>query len=696
MQDLKDPSLYINREISWLKFNTRVLLQAQNKNIPTLERLKFLAIYSSNLDEFYMLRVAGLKKLFREGTLTSNSDKLSPLEQLEKIREYLSKELKLVKDMYDELIKLLKTKENISIKKYHQINDKSLIDKYFFDTLYQVLVPIAVDSTHPFPMLNNLSFGLLLKLKEKDSNETLKYALVRIERKLPRFIKASEKEYILIEDLVARHIESLFPKHELIMSRPFRITRNADIDLEEEADDFLEIMEEGIKLRNRSEIVRLELSGDDDQDLFKFITKHISVDSKDIYEYNIMLNLSSLWTIVNDKSLVHLRDNDFKPRNLPPFDNNDNIFDILDKQNVLLYHPYDSFEPVIRLIQSASKNPKVIAIKITLYRNGNNSPIIKALLEAAQNGKQVTTIVELKARFDEESNLAWAKTLEDAGAHVVYGLKGFKVHAKVALITMNLDDGVKQYAHIGTGNYNPSTAKIYTDISYFSSEDTITKDITRFFHFLTGFSKRGSLNKLFMSPSQIKPKLLSLINTEITNKEKGFIIAKMNSLVDKDIIKALYRASIAGVKITLIIRGICCLKPGIKGLSDNIKVRSIIGKYLEHARIFYFKHSNPSIYISSADWMPRNLLRRVELLTGVEDEEVKNKLLGILNLQCNDNVLSYELNNKEEYEKVKAKDNVMINNHNLLEAHINKVYKSAKKNSPNYVKKLVSRILEES
>lgn len=698
MINLKDPQLYNNRELSWLQFNTRVLKQAQDTSLPLLERLKFLAIYGTNLDEFYMIRVAGLKKLFSAGVIVSGADRLTPLQQLREIRKYLHQELQVVEYCMDAIFKELEA-EGIFLKSYQEVNQHQRyeLDRYFKSHIYPVIVPIAIDATHPFPHLNNLSFGLIIKLFDKEDETIERYGLVRIPRVLPRFIEIGGGIYVPIECVVAKHIEDLFPGYGLIKFTAFRVTRNADITIEEEeADDFMEILEEGLKLRKKGELVRLELSQNTDDDLLQFFNRHTNVYKDDIYRFHTVLNLGSLWQIVGNKDFAHLLAPVFKPRILPPFDTDESIYSVLDKQNVMLYHPYDSFEPVIKLIDVASKDPDVVAIRMTLYRGGSNSPIVKSLIEAAESGKQVTVMVELKARFDEENNLIWAKALESSGAHVIYGIPGFKVHAKAALVTRRVSDGLKQYAHLGTGNYNPSTAKIYTDVSYMTSNDEITADLVRFFHFLTGFSKKGSLNKLYMSPTQMKPKLLNMITKETQKGSEGHIIAKINSLVDENIIRALYNASQAGVKVELIVRGICCLKPGIKGVSENIRVISILGKYLEHARVFYFKHSNPQVYIASADWMPRNLVRRIELLTGIDDPELAGRLLQILHMQCSENVLAHELQSDGGYHRVKIDPEAVINNHEMLEKHTEKVYKAIKKETTNYVQQLANRLFKES
>lgn len=693
MLNLKNPTLYINRELSWLRFNTRVLNQAQDESLTPLERLKFLAIYGTNLDEFYMIRVAGLKKLFTAGVIVSSADKLTPLEQLRGIREYLHIEQLKVEECLSAVLKKLE-KQDVAIKDFAEISIhyKNQLNRYFYEQIYHVVIPIAIDATHPFPHLNNLSFGLIVKLRDNDNALIERIGIVRIPRTLERFIEIDTGIYVPIESVVAKHVDELFPGYSLVKYTSFRVTRNADIEIEEEeADDFMEILEEGLRLRKKGAMVRLEVESSGDEELINFFNRHINVYQDDIYKVNTFLNLSSLWQIVQNKKLAHLLSEPYQPRNLPPLDGEDNIFSILKKEDILLIHPYESFDPVVGLVQSAAKDPDVVSIKMTLYRSGTDSPIVKALMSASESGKQVTVMVELKARFDEENNLIWAKSLEKAGAHVIYGIKGFKVHAKATLITRRRDGKLKQYAHIGTGNYNPSTAKIYTDMSYLTSKDEITNDLTRFFHFLTGFSKKGKLNELFMSPAQIKPKLLSLIQNEARRGSDGQIIVKLNSLVDDDVIRALYKASQAGVKIDLIVRGVCALRPKVDGVSQNIRVISILGKYLEHIRAFYFKNDEFGLYISSADWMPRNLTRRIELLTAIKDEKAKNKILQILKLQCADNTLSHELQSDGEYIRVQN-DEKNINNHKYLEDYVNKVTKATKKESANTIKNLIENI----
>ncbi|NOR57135.1 MAG: RNA degradosome polyphosphate kinase [Sulfurimonas sp.] len=699
MLNLKNPDLYNNRELSWLQFNTRVLKQAQDESLPLLERLKFLAIYGTNLDEFYMIRIAGLKKLFAAGIIVSGADKLTPLQQLREIRKYLHQEQQVLEHCMGGIFQKLEP-EGISVKLYDEVNqhEKHTLNRYFKENIYPVIIPIAIDATHPFPHLNNLSFGLIVKLSDSDDETIERFGIIRVPRVVNRFIELDNGIYVPVESLVAQHIEDLFPGYTLIKYASFRVTRNADMEIEEEeADDFMEILEEGLKLRRKGEMVRLEVGSDTDEEIINFFNRHTNVYKDDIYKFHTFLNQSSLWQIVGNKNFAHLLAEPFKPKTLPPFDHSEDIFSTLEKEDVLMYHPYSSFEPVIKLIQTAAKDPDTVSIKMTLYRSGTNSPIVQALMAAAESGKQVTVMVELKARFDEENNLIWAKALEKAGAHVIYGIRGFKVHAKAALVTRRKNGKLKQYAHVGTGNYNPATAKIYTDISYMTSKDEVTNDLTRFFHFLTGFSKKGKLDELYMSPAQIKPKILSLIHNETRKGEDGQIIAKVNSLVDEDVIRALYKASQAGVKVDLIVRGICCLRTGIEGVSENIRVISILGKYLEHPRVFYFKNDAAQVYISSADWMPRNLVRRIELLTAIKDEESQTKIIQILKLQCSDNVLAHELQSDGSYIKVKPEEDVkLINNHKLLEEFVNKISKASKKETQRSVAQITSRLFMES
>jgi len=695
--NLKDPKYYFNREISWLKFNTRVLEEARNTKNPLFERLKFIAIYGTNLDEFYMIRVAGLKKLYSAGIVDTGSDKLTPMQQLSEIRAYIHHEKQTVEHTLKDILSHL-AKEKLYIKNYQDLTpaQKKKLEIYFYSHIYPVIVPIAVDATHPFPHLNNLSFGLIVKLKDTQNEKEIKYGLIRIPRMLPRFIEFDKNIYIPIGTIVSEFVYDIFPGFELISYTPFRVTRNADMAIEEEeADDFMELMEEGLKLRKKGEIVRLELGHEPDKDLVTFINRHINVQNEDIYEYSIPLNLGALWQVVSNKNFPHLLFPTYNPKTLPPLEGNVGILNTLDSSDVALYHPYESFDPVVGFIYEAAKDPDVLSIKMTLYRVGKNSPIVKALIQAAEDGKQVTALVELKARFDEENNLHWAKALEAAGAHVIYGVPGLKVHAKIALVIKRVGDTIKEYIHLGTGNYNPATSKIYTDISYMTSNSALAADGTRLFHYLTGFLRKAKLNKLHMAPTQIKNKIIDLIQDEAKHGSEGRIIAKVNALVDPEVIQELYKASQAGVKIDLIVRGVCCLRPKVANLSENIRVVSLVGKYLEHARILFFKNSTPQIFISSADWMTRNLERRVELLTPIDSGSISEKLLGILQLQLDDSINAKELQESGEYLPVQPQGQ-NVNSQTMMESYVTNIYTSIKKDDTSKAKKLARRLYKES
>ncbi|MDL0109290.1 RNA degradosome polyphosphate kinase [Campylobacter felis] len=692
------PNMFLNRELSWLRFNSRVLDQC-SRDLPMLERLKFIAIYCTNLDEFYMIRVAGLKQLFSAGVNASSSDEMSPLTQLKEIRKYLHEEKKLLEKYFHQIINELSS-ENLFIKSYEELSSelKAKCDEYFFSNIFPVIVPIAVDATHPFPHLNNLSFSLAVKICDKSNPELIKFGMIRIPRILPRFYEVNSNTYVPIESIVKQHAEEIFPGFKLLASTAFRVTRNADIIIEEEeADDFMLILEQGLKLRRKGAFVRLQIEENADTQILEFLHTHTKIFHKDVYEYSILLNLPSLWQIVGNKAFTHLLSPLYTPKTLPPFDENLSIFEAIDKEDVLIIQPFESFDPVYKFIKEASDDPDVISIRITLYRVEKNSNIVQALIDAASEGKQVTVMVELKARFDEENNLHWAKALENAGAHVIYGITGFKVHAKVSQVIRKNGDKLKFYMHLSTGNYNASSAKIYTDVSYFTSRTEFAKDTTSFFHILSGFSKNRRLESLAMSPNQIKEQILKMIKLESEKGSEGVIIAKMNSLVDADVIGALYEASCKGVQIDLIVRGICCLRPHTE-YSKNIRVRSIVGKYLEHARIFYFKHSSPNYFISSADWMPRNLERRLELMTPIYDERSKTKLAQFLKLELNDNALTYELKEDGEYHKLtpKEKDKI-IDSQQTLEEIVSKIYKTIQKeNDESKATHLASKLFKEN
>ena len=693
--DLDNPSWYINRELSWLQFNRRVLDQATFDDLLPLDKLKFLAIYGTNLDEFYMIRVAGLKSLYKAGVYDTGPDKLTPKKQLEAIREIIREDIVTLENIYTDILDEL-SEHKVYIKRYNELDSeqKEKIKEYFFNYIYPIIIPIAVDAMHPFPHLNNLSFAIALEIKGKD--DLIKYGLIRIPRILSRFIKVNST-FVPIESIVENFIEDIFPGFELIASAPFRVTRNADLAIEEEeADDFLEMLEEGIRSRNKGAIVRLELNGDADKDIVDFLCKYLNIREYDIYYYKkVPLNLGAFWQIVGDKDFAHILTQSYVPKTLPPLDS-ENVYSAMEKEDIMLYHPYESFEPIVKFIKEAASDPKTLSVRMVLYRVGNNSPIVKSLIEAVKNGKQVTVMVELKARFDEENNLKWAKQLENAGAHVVYGIPGFKVHAKIAQVIKYKEGKLKSYLHLATGNYNPTTAKIYTDISYLTTNTKFNNDATKFFHYLTGYAADKKLDHLYMSPLQIKPKLLKLIEKEASHGKEGHIILKANALVDTAIIKALFRASQAGCKIDLIIRGICCLRVGIKDLSDNIEVSSIVGKYLEHPRIYWFKHAKVKAYISSADLMPRNLDRRIELMTPIEDEKLSSRLHQILKIQLSDNTHRYLLQSSGEYIRLKPKEGEEpINSQEKFEKYVTKLSKLSKQSSK-HLNKLAKKMLKDN
>ncbi|WP_324726540.1 MULTISPECIES: polyphosphate kinase 1 [unclassified Helicobacter] len=667
--------VFFNRELSWLQFNTRVLNQAKRKDFPILERLKFLAIYSTNLDEFYMIRIAGLQRLYANRIVEIGADKLSVKEQLDRIELYLRKEQKVLEDTFVEIIDAL-VLEKIFIKDFMALDsiEQDKMETFFQNHLYPVIVPIVVDSTNPFPYLNNLSFGIALRLRNNESGEE-HFGIVLIPRNLKRFVYIEKGIFVSIESIISAFADCLFTGFEVIGSLYFRVTRNADIEIEEqEADDFIELMSEGLKARRRGNFVRLEFCGNkEEKQLQRFIQEQIKVKDKDVYFYDTLLNMASLWELINHKDFAHLLLAPFNPKDVGLMDEKSNIFDKIKKQDFLLFHPYESFDSIVEFIDQASKDPGVLSIRMTLYRVGKDSPIVEALIRAAET-KQVTVLVELKARFDEENNLHWAKALEEAGAHVIYGIFGLKVHAKVALVIRQESDRLQGYIHLSSGNYNPLSAKIYTDLSLLSANNHFTEDIIRFFHALSiGTAYKTVLQNLYIAPTQIKQKILELIHKEMHYGEDGHIILKANALVDTDVIKMLYMASLKGVKIDLLIRGICCLVPQCEGLSENIRVFSLVGKYLEHTRIYYFKHHD-EIYFSSADLMPRNLERRVEILTPIKSLEGKNKILDILKMQLKDDVNLYELQSDGSYKKIATQEG--FNAQIFYEDYVNRIYTS--------------------
>lgn len=661
-KDLSNPDYYYNRELSWLKFEERILGEVFDKANPLLERIKFLAITASNLDEFFMVRVASIKDMIHSHYSGADISGLTAPEQMTRISDSTHKFVKAQYDALNKSLNPLLLKENIvlalpPVKWNDEIN--AFVDSYFDETVYPVLTPMAVDSSRPFPLVRNKSLNIALLTKRKGKNEDLQLALVQVPSVLERFVKipGDENVYIMLEDIIQKNLYKLFSNFEIVSFDCFRIMRNADFSFDEDtAYDLLKEIEKQIKKRQRGDAIKLEVGNKMDNDLLKRLVTQLNVSAEDVYKIPGPLDLSFLMSFYSKCDRNDLKYVKHIPVLPEFFDREYDIFELLKKQDIMLHHPFESFSPVIDFVQKAAKDPKVLAIKQTLYRVSGDSPIVKALAEAAENGKQVTVLVELKARFDEENNIVWAKMLEKAGCHVIYGLVGLKTHCKITLIVRNEESGIQRYVHLGTGNYNDSTAKLYTDIGFFTSRDDFGEDASALFNMLSGYCEPKGWNRLAVAPLWLKDKILSLIERETDNALAGKpsgIIAKMNSLCDNDVITALYKASNAGVKIQLIVRGICCLKVGIPGVSENISVVSIVGNFLEHSRIFYFENdSNPEYYCASADWMPRNLERRVEVMFPVLQEDIKRKLDHILKSMLKDNVKASYLTVDGSYKKV--------------------------------------------
>lgn len=661
--DFNNPKYYTNRELSWILFDHRVLNEARDKNIPLFERLKFLSITASNLDEFFMIRVASLKDMVNAGYEKKDIAGMTPTEQLAAIDIAIHELVNLQYSTWNRsLVPQLKKNGLRIIGRHEDLTEEEgkFIDKYFEENVYPVLTPMAVDSSRPFPLVRNKTLNIAA-LVHKKNQEELEFATVQVPSVLNRIVQlpaeGRAKKVIFLEEIIERNIQKLFLNYDIVCAHPFRIMRNADLTIEEdEAADLLKEIEKQLKKRQWGEAIRLEVEDGMDNRLLKILRKELHLEEQNIYEIAGPLDLTVLMKLYGLDGFEHLKTPKHVPRQVPELPGGCKIFDEIRKGDILLHHPYQTFEPVVDFIRQAAKDPEVLAIKQTLYRVSGNSPIIAALAQAAENGKQVTVLVELKARFDEENNIVWAKMLEKAGCHVIYGLVGLKTHSKITLVVRREEDGIRRYVHLGTGNYNDATAKLYTDIGLFTCSESVGEDATAVFNMLSGYSEPLVWNKLSVAPLWLKDKFLYLIDREKKHAAEGRparIIAKMNSLCDRDIIAALYEASAAGVKIDLIVRGICCLKTGIEGISENITVRSIVGNFLEHSRIFYFENDdNYEIYCGSADWMPRNLERRVEILFPVDRPELKEELLHILQCQLKDNVKASVLQADGSYEKV--------------------------------------------
>ena len=675
---------YNNREISWMDFNYRVLEEAIDKNNPIMERVKFLSISSSNLDEFFMVRVAGIMEKIEIKSTDKDASGLKP-------KQLLSSLTKKIHDFYEKqylcfhkmIIPDLK-KEGIEILKWKELSKEQVkfTEDFFNKIIFPVLTPLAIDQSRPFPFLANKTLNIAVELdSEKDESN---FGIVQVPAILPRFIKLpskSSKSYILLEDIIIRQLPKLFEIYEIKSSCTFRITRDADLEIDEDAEDLLMEMEKSIKKRKHGVLVRLEIGNTESETIKNFIIDILDASKKEIYMSKGPLDftfLSKFYDEINDKKLKY---KDVQSLNPPVgFLNYDDIFKSISEKDKIVYHPFESFDCVIKFVQKAAEDKDVLAIKQTLYRVSGNSPIIAALIKAAENGKQVTVLVELKARFDEEKNIVWAKKLEKAGCHVIYGVPGLKTHCKVLLVVRREKDVIKRYIHLSTGNYNDTTAKYYTDIGYFTCKESFGTDISSLFNFITGYSLHPNYKEIVVAPKNMRDFFIEMIKREISNakkKLKNGIIIKVNSLVDYKIIEMLYRASSEGVKIKLIVRGVCCLIPGIKGISENIEVRSIVGRFLEHSRIFYFENGgSPKLYMSSADLMPRNLDKRIELAFPIEDTDLKNKYIEILNIILKDNFNSRIQNSDTIYLKENIKGKKILNS----QMELFKIFKEDKVN----------------
>ena len=647
---------FYNRELSWLGFNYRVLSEARDKNIPLMERLKFLSITASNLDEFFMIRVASLKDMVHAKYTKKDIAGLTPKEQLEIISTGTHELVEKQYNTYNRsFLPALKHNGLTIVTQYEALNAEQAeyVDRYFMREVYPVLTPMAVDSSRPFPLIRNKSLNIAALLMDKKRKDTIDFATVQVPSVLPRIVTIpSEKEgetcIILLEQIIEKNIQKLFLNYKVLDATPYRVMRNADLTIDEdEAADLLIEIERQLKKRQWGEAIRLEVEQGIDKRLLKILKKELQIQQEDIFTIRGPLDLTFLMKVYGMDGFDHLKEEPYTPQPPKGLDMDGDLFEQIRQKDILLHHPYETFDPVVNFVRFAAKDPDVLAIKQTLYRVSSNSPIIASLAQAAENGKQVTVLVELKARFDEENNIVWARKLEKAGCHVIYGLVGLKTHSKITLVVRREEEGIRRYVHLGTGNYNDSTAKLYTDMGMFTCKRAYGEDATAVFNMLSGYSEPLSWNKLALAPTWLRTRFVELINRERDYAAMGKparIVAKMNSLCDAGIINALYEASAAGVQIELIIRGICCLKQGVPGMSETIQVRSIVGTFLEHSRIFYFENDgSPEIYMGSADWMPRNLYKRVEILFPVEDPDLKKEIVHILHTQLADNTKAHLL-----------------------------------------------------
>jgi polyphosphate kinase len=676
MASLDDPALYFNRELSLLAFQRRVLEEAQDESNPLLERFKFLSILGSNIDEFFMVRVAGLKRQLESGNVSMGPDGLTPAEQLDLCRAEVKNILELAhRCMVDELIPALE-QQNIRIYRYEELNEdyRALVQTYFLQNIFPVLTPLAFDPGHPFPHISNLSLNLAVLILDNKGEE--RFARVKVPDSLPQLINihnpgqgrqssltAKLESFIWLEDLIAANLEALFPGMTVLESHSFHVTRDGEVEIQEwEAEDLLETTEEGIRQRRFGDVVRITVDQGMPEPLLEILTSNLEISRADVYRVEGRFPLSNL-KYVFSLDRPDLKDQPFLPA-LPSVLNpdiaEDDVFTAIRKRDILLHHPFDSFQPVVNFLNAAARDPNVLAIKMTLYRVGRNSPVVEALLAAMKHGKQVAVLVELKARFDEESNIEWAKALEKEGVHVVYGLLGLKIHSKIALVVRREGENIRRYVHLGTGNYNPVTAHLYTDVGLLTCDNDIGSDVTDLFNYLTGYSAKKDYRKLLVAPINLRERIENLIRREIEHQKAGrggHIIFKLNAVVDPGMIQLLYEASKAGVKVDLIARGVCCLRPGIPGISQNIKVTSIVGRFLEHSRIYYFRNAGEDeVFLGSADLMPRNLYRRVEVVFPVSDPRLSNFLRDdVLKTYLADRVKAREMQPDGQYIRAQAR-----------------------------------------
>ena len=704
MEKFDNVEYFTNRELSWLKFNIRVLNEAEDDDVKLFERLKFLSITSSNLDEFFMVRIASLKDMVEADYKKKDISGMSADKQLNLLAKETHNFVKKQYEIYNKSLLPLLKKENLYIISHDDVleaHEKKFISEYFDEFVYPVLTPMAVDASRPFPLVRNktLNIAALIRKRKDESSKKKKkdvylgnvdgdmdFAMVQVPSVLPRIVEipseSDDRKIIYLEDIIEKNIDKLFLNYEVISAATFRVMRNAEFKLDEdEALDLLEEIKKKLKKRQWGEAIRLEVEERMDTSLLQFLKSELNIEEEDIFRINGPLDLTAMMKIYSLDGFDRLKDKKHIPVMNSRLVDCEDIFDEIKKKDILLSHPYESFDPVIEFVSKAAADKNVLAIKQTLYRVSGNSPIIRALANAADNGKQVTVLVELKARFDEENNINWARMLEKAGCHVIYGLVGLKTHSKITLVVRREEDGIRRYVHLGTGNYNDSTAKLYTDLGMFTARESYGEDATAVFNMLSGYSEPPFWKRFVVAPLWMKDIFLRKISKCEEAAKAGSdvrIIAKMNSLSDKDIICALYAASCAGVKIDLIVRGICCLKVGIKGVSENITVRSIVGTFLEHARIFDFRIDNDEeIFLGSADWMNRNLEKRVEIVFPVADEDIIKSIRHYLDVELEDNVKASILLPDNSYEKVKRAGNAKKNSQAIFIKEANQIYDAA-------------------